>query len=119
MWHSGDLFTSTAQQILLTRADYGVTVMANTGLAYGDAQAIADRIVALLENKTVPPAAAWAYMLLDAVFLALIAGALLLAAHGVRLSRRRGARRVRRSIAISVLCAAGTAGAVGHNPPAS
>ena len=103
VWHSGDLFTSTAQQILLTRAGYGVAVMANTGLAYGDAQAIAHRIVALLEGKTVPPAAAWAYVLLDALFLALTAGALLLAERGVRLSHRRAAVRVRRSIAVARL----------------
>ena len=89
VWHSGDLFTATAQQILLTRSGYGVAVMANTGLAYGDAQAIAHRIAALLEGRPAPPAAAWAYVLLDAFFLALTAGALWLAVRGVRLSHRR------------------------------
>jgi hypothetical protein len=103
VWHSGDLFTSTAQQTLLTRAGYGVAVMANTGLAYGDAQAIAHRIVALLEGKTVPPAAAWAYVLVDALFIAFTAGALLLAVRGVRLSHRRAAGPVRRSIAVARL----------------
>jgi CubicO group peptidase (beta-lactamase class C family) len=103
VWHSGDLFTSTAQQILLTRAGYGVAVMANTGLAYGDAQAIAHRIAALLEGQAVPPAAGWAYVVLDALFLALAAGALLLAVRGVRLSHRRRSGRVRRSIAVARL----------------
>ena len=49
-----------------------------------------------------PPAGAWLYVLLDAIFLALTAGALWLAARGVRLSRRPSAR-VRRSSAVARL----------------
>jgi len=51
----------------------------------------------------VPPAAAWAYVLLDALFLALSVGALLLVVRGVRPSHRRASGRVRRSIALARL----------------
>jgi CubicO group peptidase (beta-lactamase class C family) len=85
--HSGDLFTSTAYQALLPASGYGLAVMANTGLAYGDATAITERVIALLENTPPPPAGA-PLVMVDAVLLMLSLVALLLGGVGVVRSRR-------------------------------
>lgn len=53
--HGGDLFTSTAYQALLPDSGYGIAVMANTGLAHGDASAIGGRLVALLDGTSPDP----------------------------------------------------------------
>lgn len=90
--HSGDLFTSTAYQALLPASGYGIAVLANTGLAYGDAAAIAERIIALLENTPSPPAGA-PLVMVDAVLLMLSLVALLLGGVGVVRSRRWAALR--------------------------
>ena len=85
--HSGDLFTSTAYQALLPASGYGVAVMANTGLAFGDASAIAQRIIALLEGTPIPSVST-ALVVVDAVLLVLALGTALLAGWGVLRSRR-------------------------------
>ncbi|MDA0565012.1 beta-lactamase family protein [Streptomonospora sp. S1-112] len=86
--HSGDLFTSTAYQALLPESGHGVAVMANTGMAHGDAQAIGAALVALIEEGRAPAAPAQtALVWLDAGFLAL---ALAAAAAGWRGARRAG-----------------------------
>ncbi|MFI0466275.1 serine hydrolase domain-containing protein [Saccharopolyspora sp. 5N102] len=85
--HSGDLFTATAYQALLPASGYGIAVMANTGLAHGDAKAIADRLIALLEG-TPAPVTSDPLVVADIVFLVLTAGAALLATRGVLRSRR-------------------------------
>ncbi|WP_307868653.1 serine hydrolase domain-containing protein [Umezawaea beigongshangensis] len=90
--HGGDLFTSTAHQVLLPESGYGIAVMANTGLTHGDAGAIADRLVAVLENTTVPSPTSL-LLLLDALFLVLAAGTVALTARGVVRSRRWAAAR--------------------------
>ncbi|GGP40930.1 serine hydrolase domain-containing protein [Saccharothrix coeruleofusca] len=90
--HSGDLFTSTAHQALLPGSGYGVAVMANTGLAHGDARAIAERLIALLENTAVPPPSS-PLLLVDAVLLVLTLGTVVLAVRGVLRSRRWAAAR--------------------------
>ncbi|GAA3724302.1 CubicO group peptidase (beta-lactamase class C family) [Spinactinospora alkalitolerans] len=92
--HSGDLFTSTAHQALLPRSGYGVAVMANTGMAYGDAQAVAEALIAVIEGRE-PPAPSRNPVLpaVDAVFLVLSAATVLLAGRGVRRSRRWAAPR--------------------------
>ncbi len=92
--HSGDLFTSTAQQIVLTESGWGIAVMANTGLIYGDARAIAGRILAVIEGRAVEPASAWPWVLLDGVMLASTAVVVVLATVAVGRSKTWGARRV-------------------------
>ncbi|WP_086828398.1 serine hydrolase [Allokutzneria sp. NRRL B-24872] len=89
--HGGDLTTSTAYQALLPASGYGVAVMANTGTQYGDAQAIGDRIVALLEGRTPAPANG-APIVTDAVLLLLAVPVGLLAVRGVARSRRWAAK---------------------------
>ncbi|MFD0203395.1 MULTISPECIES: serine hydrolase domain-containing protein [Saccharothrix] len=53
--HGGDLFTSTAYQALLPGSGHGIAVLANTGLRHGDAQAIGERLLALVEGREPPP----------------------------------------------------------------
>jgi hypothetical protein len=90
--HSGDLFTSTAYQGLLPASGYGIAVMANTGLAYGDAQAIGRRLVALVEGRTMPPPDN-PLLIIDVVLLVLTVGGALLAGRGVLRARRWAADR--------------------------
>jgi CubicO group peptidase (beta-lactamase class C family) len=90
--HSGDLFTSTAYQALLPESGYGIAVMANTGLAYGDAQAIGERLIALVEGRAVAPAGT-PLVAVDAVLLVLAAAVAILAGRGVRRASRRAAGR--------------------------
>jgi hypothetical protein len=68
--------------------------MANTGLMYGDARAIAARIVAIIEGQTAEPAVAWPWMALDAVMLGTAATVIAMAAVAVRRSRTWTTRRV-------------------------
>ncbi|WP_246018814.1 serine hydrolase domain-containing protein [Saccharothrix australiensis] len=86
--HSGDLFTSTAYQALLPASGHGVAVMANTGLQHGDAQAIAERLIAAIEGREPPPAGDPWPAVVDAVLLG--------AAVVVGVATWRGARRSRR-----------------------
>lgn len=78
--HGGDLFTSTAYQALLPDSGHGIAVMANTGLRHGDAQALGERLVALVEGRRLPPAGD-PFAAIDAVLLVL---ALVVAAAAVR-----------------------------------
>ncbi|GAB2965864.1 serine hydrolase domain-containing protein [Micromonospora polyrhachis] len=90
--HSGDLFTSTAYQALLPASGYGVAVMANTGLAHGDASALIARIIALLEGTPVPSTGT-PLLVIDGVLLALASVTALLAGWGVLRARRWAAGR--------------------------
>ncbi|WP_091107276.1 serine hydrolase domain-containing protein [Micromonospora citrea] len=90
--HSGDLFTSTAYQALLPASGHGIAVMANTGLAYGHASALAERLVALIEG-TPAPSAGRPLVAVDAVLLVLAVAAAVLAGRGVLRSRRWAAGR--------------------------
>ncbi|MEU5948148.1 serine hydrolase domain-containing protein [Micromonospora sp. NPDC047465] len=94
--HSGDLFTSTAYQALLPASRYGVAVMANTGLAYGHASALAERLIALIEG-TSAPSAGTPLVVVDAVLLVLAVASAALAGRGVLRSRRWAAGRAVRS----------------------
>ncbi|WP_143343002.1 serine hydrolase domain-containing protein, partial [Crossiella equi] len=85
--HGGDLFTATAYQALLPDSGYGIAVLANTGTAYGEAPALAGRLLALLENRPVP-APTSPGVLVDWVVLGLAVLVLLLAVRGVRRARR-------------------------------
>ncbi|WP_262391539.1 hypothetical protein [Nocardiopsis sp. CNR-923] len=70
--------------------------MANTGMAYGDAQAVADALIALLEGEPSAPVVGTALAWADAVLLLLTALTAAATWRGVRRSRhwaRRGAER--------------------------
>lgn len=90
--HGGDLVTATAYQGLLPASGYGVAVMANTGALHADAQAIANRLIAVIEGRPAPLPGT-PLLLVDAVLLALAAGAALLTGRGVLRSRRWAADR--------------------------
>ncbi|MET8156159.1 serine hydrolase domain-containing protein [Sphaerisporangium sp. NPDC005289] len=91
--HGGDLFTSTADQLRMPESGYGVAVMANTGTAFGDAHAITDGLVALIEDAEPEVPSALPYLLIDVVLLSLTLATAGLAARGVARSRRWAARR--------------------------
>ncbi|MGS2647963.1 serine hydrolase domain-containing protein [Streptosporangium sp. G12] len=92
--HGGDLLTATAQQKLLPRSGYGIAVMANTGTAYADSDAVADALVAMAEGQepeappSIPP-----HLIIDLAIAAAAAVTLLLAGRGLARSRRWAARR--------------------------
>ncbi|GAA2670499.1 serine hydrolase domain-containing protein [Nonomuraea recticatena] len=91
--HGGDLFTSTAYQLLMPESGYGVAVMANTGMAFADAEALMEGIVDLIEGgrpeiPSLPPT-----LVTDLVFVLLTLATVGLAVRGVARSRRWPARR--------------------------
>ncbi|GAA0936761.1 serine hydrolase domain-containing protein [Actinocorallia libanotica] len=91
--HGGDLFTSTAYQLLMPGSGYGIAVMANTGMFFSDASSLMDGLVALVEGRTPPPPPSSASLLLTDLFFVLLtlvtAG---LAVRGVLRSRLRTER---------------------------
>ncbi|WP_436763088.1 serine hydrolase domain-containing protein [Streptosporangium sp. V21-05] len=95
--HGGDLLTATARQTLLPRSGYGIVVMANTGTAYADSDAIADALVAMAEGEepeappSIPPT-----LVIDLVIALAAVVTLLLAGRGLARSRRWAARRAGR-----------------------
>ncbi|MFD1544815.1 serine hydrolase domain-containing protein [Nonomuraea guangzhouensis] len=93
--HGGDLFTSTAQQLLIPGSGYGVAVMANTGMAFADSAALMDGLVALIEGRQ-PDAPSSPFLATDLVFALLTLATVALAARGVARSRRWAARRTGR-----------------------
>ncbi|MGJ6965189.1 serine hydrolase domain-containing protein [Streptosporangium sp. G11] len=97
--HGGDLLTATAQQTLLPRSGYGVVVMANTGTAYADSDAIADALVAMAEGEEpeAPPSVSPS-LVIDLAIAAAVAVTLLLAGRGLARSRRWAARRAGRPV---------------------
>ncbi|WP_367128799.1 serine hydrolase domain-containing protein [Saccharothrix sp. HUAS TT1] len=90
--HGGDLFTSTAYQALLPRSGYGIAVLANTGMQYGDAQAIGERLIDLVEGRQGPPAGT-PHTVIDVVLLLLAVAFVALTARGVARGRRWAAGR--------------------------
>ncbi|MGO1049856.1 serine hydrolase domain-containing protein [Crossiella sp. CA198] len=86
--HSGDLFTATAYQALLPDTGYGIAVLANTGTTHADAPALAHRLIALLEDRPQPTPPTNPLLVTDIILLTLAAATLLLAARGIRRSRR-------------------------------
>ncbi|MDP9843047.1 hypothetical protein J2853_002258 [Streptosporangium lutulentum] len=91
--HGGDLFTSTADQLLMPGSGYGVAVMANTGMTYADAGALMDGLVALIEGDTPKIPSAPQYLLIDGLFLLLTLATIGPAVRGAIRSRRWAARR--------------------------
>ncbi|MEU6738471.1 serine hydrolase domain-containing protein [Streptosporangium sandarakinum] len=90
--HGGDLFTATAEQLLMPASGYGVAVMANTGMAFADAGALMDGLVALIEGEK-PEIPASPFFVTDLVFALLLLATVGLAARGVVRSGRWAARR--------------------------
>lgn len=91
--HGGDLFTSTAEQLLMPESGYGVAVMANTGMAFSDADALMDGIVAMIEGGTPETPSSPPYLVTDILFLLLTLVTIGLGVRGVARSRRWAARR--------------------------
>lgn len=91
--HSGDLFTSTADQLLMPESGYGVAVMANTGMAFADAGALMDGIVAMIEEGTPKIPSSPPYLATDILFILLTLVTIGLAVRGVARSRRWATRR--------------------------
>ncbi|GII61101.1 serine hydrolase [Sphaerisporangium krabiense] len=91
--HGGDLFTSTAHQLLMPESGYGVAVMANTGMAYADAHILMDGLVALIEGDAPPVPSSSPYLLTDVFFVLLTLVTVALAARGTARARRWAARR--------------------------
>ncbi|ACZ91357.1 serine hydrolase domain-containing protein [Streptosporangium roseum] len=90
--HGGDLFTSTAEQLLMPVSGYGVAVMANTGMAFADSGALMDALVAMVEGGA-PEIPSSPYLVTDIVFALMTLVTIGLAARGVARSRRWAARR--------------------------
>ena len=96
--HNGIWFTYTAGQLLLP-SGYGIAVMANTGMAFSDASAIADALVAIAEGEApdavspIPPS-----LPRDALFLLATLVTFGLGGWAVRRSRHWAARRAGRPL---------------------
>ncbi|MEV0616772.1 serine hydrolase domain-containing protein [Nonomuraea sp. NPDC050404] len=91
--HGGDLFTSTAYQLLMPESGYGIAVMANTGMAFSDADALMDGLVAMIEGGTPPAPSSWPAFGIDLLFVLLTLVSAGLAVRGAARSRRWAARR--------------------------
>ncbi|MFI7466036.1 hypothetical protein [Nonomuraea sp. NPDC049646] len=67
---------------------YGIAVMANTGTAFGDARALMDGLVALVEGGTPEIPSSPPYLVTDILFVLLALATVGLAVRGVARSRR-------------------------------
>lgn len=92
--HTGGLVTATAYQALLPDRGYGIAVLANAGSQYGDAPALGDRLIDLIEGRPVsPPAGPAALIGVDIAVLVLACLAAALSVRGCRHARRWTGRR--------------------------
>ncbi|MFF5212151.1 serine hydrolase domain-containing protein [Streptosporangium sp. NPDC000396] len=91
--HGGDLFTSTAHQLLMPDSGYGIAVMANTGLVFSDAHALMTGIAAIIEGGTPQPPSGSSTLLTDVLFALLTLVTIGLAVRGVARARRWAGRR--------------------------
>lgn len=96
--HDGDLFTSTAAQLLLPESGYGIAVMANTGMAFADADALRDGLVDMIEGRFPRVPSGASFLATDALFLAVTVGVVALAVRGVARARRWAGRRTGRRL---------------------
>nr|SBO93034.1 Beta-lactamase [Nonomuraea gerenzanensis] len=90
--HGGDLFTSTAHQLLIPASGYGIAVMANTGTAFEDAGQLMDGLVALVEGAPPPLPDGSPFLVTDLLFLLSALVAIALGVRGVVRARRWTAR---------------------------
>ncbi|WP_063798043.1 serine hydrolase domain-containing protein [Streptomyces sp. 150FB] len=96
--HNGELFTYTAEQILLPESGWGIVVMSDTGLSVeNDSAVIADGLVALTQGQT-PEVRRPSGVYADWVLAAFTLLALALGVLGVVRSRRWANRRAVRPI---------------------
>jgi CubicO group peptidase (beta-lactamase class C family) len=86
--HGGDLFTSTAHQLLIPDSGYGIAVMANTGMAFSDAHVLMTGIVAIIEGGTPQQPSMRSLVLTDALFVLLTLVTVGLAARGTVRARQ-------------------------------
>ncbi|MFB4270976.1 serine hydrolase domain-containing protein [Nonomuraea sp. GTA35] len=91
--HGGDLFTSTAHQLLMPGSGYGIAVMANTGMAFSDAHTLMAGLVAIIEGGTPQPPSGQQSLPTDALFVLLTLVTIGLAVRGTARARRWAARR--------------------------
>ncbi|MEV4807471.1 serine hydrolase domain-containing protein [Nonomuraea sp. NPDC049421] len=91
--HGGDLFTSTAYQVVMPGSGYGVAVMANTGMAFSDAETLMRGLVALVEGGTPQAPGGRPMLLTDVLFALLTLATVVLAARGTVRARGWAARR--------------------------
>ncbi|WP_432933662.1 serine hydrolase domain-containing protein [Microbispora sp. CA-135349] len=94
--HGGDLFTSTAHQLLMPGSGYGIAVMANTGMVYSDAHALMTGIVAIIEGGTPQVPSGQPLILTDVFFALLTLITIGLGVRGTVRARRWAARRAGR-----------------------
>jgi CubicO group peptidase (beta-lactamase class C family) len=93
--HGGDLFTSTAHQLLMPGSGYGITVMANTGMAFSDAHTLMTGLVAIIEGSTPQVPSRQPLLLTDLLFALLTLVTIGLAVRGTARARRWAARRTK------------------------
>ncbi|WP_106402562.1 serine hydrolase domain-containing protein [Actinocorallia populi] len=87
--HGGDLFTSTAYQLLMPDSGYGIAVMASTGMFFSDAQNLMTGLTALVEGRTPPsPPSQLSRLLTDLFFVLLTLVTIGLAVRGTIRARR-------------------------------
>jgi hypothetical protein len=91
--HGGDLFTSTAHQLLIQDSGYGIAVMANTGMAFADAHALMTGIVAIVEGGTPQLPSMQSPVITDVLFALLTLVTIGLAARGTVRGRQWATRR--------------------------
>ncbi|TDD34913.1 class A beta-lactamase-related serine hydrolase [Nonomuraea terrae] len=105
--HGGDLFTSTAHQLVMPGTGHGIAVMANTGMAYSDAHELMAGLVTLIEGGTPQPPSRAPLLLTDVLFALLTLLTVGLGVRGAVRARRWAGRRLWRLapyLAPAVLC---------------
>lgn len=91
--HGGDLFTSTAHQLLMPGSGHGIAVMANTGMAFSDAHTLMTGLVAIVEGGTPQPPSGQRTLPTDVLFALLTLVTIGLAVRGTARARRWAVRR--------------------------
>ncbi|MGW5264639.1 serine hydrolase domain-containing protein [Microbispora sp. NPDC004025] len=91
--HGGDLFTSSAHQLLMPESGYGIAVMANANMAFSDAHELMAGIVAIVEGGTAQVPTGQPVILTDVLFALLTLVTAGLAVRGTVRARRWAARR--------------------------
>ncbi|WP_433243581.1 serine hydrolase domain-containing protein [Streptosporangium sp. CA-135522] len=91
--HGGDLFTSTAHQLLMPGSGYGIAVMANTGMVFSDAHILMTGLVAIIEGGTPQVPSGQPLLLTDVLFALLILVTIGLGVRGTARARQWAARR--------------------------
>ncbi|MEV4295299.1 serine hydrolase domain-containing protein [Microbispora rosea] len=91
--HGGDLFTSSAHQLLMPGSGHGVAVMVNTNMAFSNAHDLMTGIVAIIEGGTPQVPSGQPLILTDVLFALLTLVTIGLGIRGAARARRWAARR--------------------------